>query len=52
MNTLLFNEKKDFSEDSRANYINFNKSDIFNKTVKVQENELVNVIIYLRILEI
>lgn len=45
MNTLINKEKKDFTQDHRTNYINFNKSDIFNKNVKVQENELVTVYI-------
>jgi len=43
MNTLLNPNRKDFSNDHRTNYINANKSDIFNKTIVSRENELVNV---------
>lgn len=49
MKTLLNQDKKDFTHDHRTNYINYNKSDIFNKNLVVKENELVTVyIIFMR----
>lgn len=44
MNTFLNPSKKEFTEDHRKTYNNFNKSDIFNKNVQPKENELVTVI--------
>ncbi len=43
MNTLLNQNKKEFTEDHRTNYNNFNKSDIFNKNMQQKENDLVTV---------
>jgi hypothetical protein len=43
MNTLIINDQKSFTNDSRTNYINYNKSNIFNTDIKPQINPLVNV---------
>ncbi len=43
MNTLIHPKRNEFTNDHRTNYQNYNKSDIFNKTVVIKENQLVNV---------
>ena len=44
MNTLIINSQKAFTSDSRTNYINYNKSNIFNTDNKSAINPLVDVI--------
>lgn len=43
MNTLLISDQKSFTSDSRTNYINYNKSNIFNTDIKPHQNSLVDV---------
>ncbi len=43
MNTLNFNENKSFTNDSRTNYMIYNKSNIFNSDLKTQSNNKVDV---------
>jgi len=51
MKTLLNTNGKEFTNDHRANYNNFNKSDIFNKNVQIKENELVTVANYTELIK-
>ena len=46
MNTLLISDQKSFTTDSRTNYLNYNKSNIFNSDIKPQKNNLVDVFYY------
>lgn len=45
MNSLIVSDQKSFTSDSRTNYINYNKSNIFNTDIKPHQNNLVDVMI-------